>query len=183
MGWVRWLGPTWPWRAAGGFAVLWLAAVAVATWLLLGGQALAMSGLLGPTGSYTASHCHEEFESTDVSCEGRYTPSSPVGAPSRPMVLRGAPDAYRVGGRLDVREVGGRAYAPSPVAAGEYLAFSGWMASTLGMPAVWLLACARKGRAASGDGYVFAWLAILFLVCVLGVVVLPLFWLMSVIRG
>ncbi|MGW4808712.1 hypothetical protein [Kitasatospora sp. NPDC004272] len=182
MGWVRWLGPTWPWRVAGGFAALWLAGTAVATWLLLGGPMVAMSGLLGPTGSYVATHCYEEVESTDVSCEGRYTPSSPVGAPSRPMTLRGAADS-RVGGRLDVREVGGRAYQPSPVTAGEYLAFAGWTAATLGMPALWLLVSARKGSTESGDGYVFAWLASLFLMCVLGVVLFPVFWLLSVIRS
>ncbi|MFC8722739.1 hypothetical protein, partial [Kitasatospora sp. NPDC057198] len=178
MGWVRWLGPTWPWRVAGGFAVLWLAGAAVVSWLLLGGPAVAMSGLLGPTGSYVATSCFEEVESTAVSCEGRYTPSSPIGAPSRPMTLRSADDA-RVGARVDVREVGGRVYRPSPVSAGEYVAFAGCTAATLGMPALWLLACARRGRARSGDGYVFAWLAALFLMCVLGVVLLPLFWLLS----
>ncbi|MFE1316207.1 hypothetical protein [Kitasatospora phosalacinea] len=168
---------------AGAFAVLWLAGTVVVTWLLLGERLVAMSGLVGPTGSYVTSGCYEEVESTDVSCEGRYTPSFPVGAPSRPMTLRGAAERHRVGTRLEVREVGGRAFEPSPVTAGEYVAFTGWTASTLGLPALWLLASARKGRARSGDGYVFAWLGLLVGVSVLGVVLLPVFWLLAVIRG
>ncbi|WP_158715051.1 hypothetical protein [Kitasatospora phosalacinea] len=177
------LGRTGPWRVAGAFAVLWLAGVVVVTWLLFGERLVAMSGLVGPTGSYVTSGCYEEVESTDVSCEGRYTPSLPVGAPSRPMTLRGAAERHRVGTRLEVREVGGRAFEPSPVTAGEYVAFAGWTASSLGLPALWLLACARKGRTRSGDGYVFAWLAVLFGAGVLGVVLVPVFWLLAAIRG
>ncbi|WP_033221980.1 hypothetical protein [Kitasatospora phosalacinea] len=180
---TQWLGRTGPWRVAGGFAVLWLAGAAVLTWLLFGGPLLATSGLAGPTGSYVVASCQEEVESTSVSCRGRYTPSSPFGAPSRPMTLRGADGKHRVGTRFAVREVGGRAFEPSPVAAGEYVAFTGWTLSTLALPALWLLACARRGRARSGDGYVFAWLAALFAACVLGVVLLPLFWLTALVRG
>ncbi|BAJ26550.1 hypothetical protein KSE_07100 [Kitasatospora setae KM-6054] len=177
------LGRTWPWRVGGAFAVLWLAAAAVLVWLLFGGQLFALSGVSGPTGSYSVSGCFEAAESTDVSCEGRYTPASPVGAESRPMTLRGAAEQHHPGARRAVREVGGRAYEPSPVTAGEYVAFAGWTASTLGLPALWLLSSARRGRARSGEGYVFAWLGTLFGAGLLGLVLTPLFWLLAVIRG
>ncbi|MEU1125101.1 hypothetical protein ABZ371_16425 [Streptomyces sp. NPDC005899] len=180
-------GRNWLWRVAGAFAVLWLAGGLAVVWLLFGARLGALTGIMGPTGTFVVSGCYEGFEGTDTHCRGTYTPSS---APSsagataaRPMLLRSASGDFRPATRLDVRRVGDAVFEPSPLAAAENVTFATATAASLLLPAHWLLVCARRGRLLSGDGYVFVWLASLLGGVALGVLALPVVWLLAAVRG
>ncbi|MFI8423611.1 hypothetical protein [Streptomyces sp. NPDC085479] len=167
----------------GGFAVLWLAAALTVTWLLFGARLGALSGVMGPTGSFVVTGCFEGLEEGDTHCRGRYTPSGADAATRVGVLLRSAGDEHRPGTRRPVRLVGDDVYEPSPVGTFGYVSMAGWTVSTLGMPGLWMLASARRGRTADGDGYVFAWLAALMGAIALGLAVMPFAWILSLIRG
>ncbi|MFF8804448.1 hypothetical protein [Streptomyces omiyaensis] len=175
--------PGWGWRVFGGFAVLWLAAALTVTWLLFGARLGALSGFMPPTGSFAVTGCFEGMEEGDFSCRGRYTPFGAGAVTREDVLLRSADDEHRLGTRTSVRLVGDQVFEPSPIGTFEYVSMAGWTVSTLGMPGLWMLASARRGRTADGDGYVFAWLAALLGAIALGLAVMPLAWVLSLIRG
>ncbi|WP_406372851.1 hypothetical protein OG788_21680 [Streptomyces sp. NBC_00647] len=85
----------------------------------------------------------------------------------------------RPGTRRDVRRVGDAVFEPSPLAAAEYVTFAGWTAVTLVLPGHWLLTSARRGRLLNGENYVFVWLASLIGAIALGILTLPVAWLLA----
>ncbi|MER5473228.1 hypothetical protein ABZX90_35885 [Streptomyces sp. NPDC002935] len=82
-----------------------------------------------------------------------------------------------------VRLVGDAVFEPSPLAAAEYVTSAGWTAVTLGLPGHWLLASARRGRLLNGENYVFVWLTSLLGAIALGILTLPVAWLLATSRG
>ncbi|MEU6275689.1 hypothetical protein ABZ871_25215 [Streptomyces populi] len=172
---------TWSWRVVGGLAVLWLVGS-------LGVVRLAaLAGITGATGTFVVTDCFEGLEDTSTHCRGRYTPfsaSSAAGAEAaRPVLLRSASDDFRPGTRREVRLVGDVIFEPSPSDAAEYVTFAGWTAATLGLPGHWLLASSRRGRFSNGETYVAVWLASLFGAIALGIIALPVIWLLVTARG
>ncbi|MGW2787628.1 hypothetical protein ACWC3X_41640 [Streptomyces populi] len=178
---------TWSWCVVGGLAVLWLVGGLAVVWLLFGARLAALTGIAGPSGTFVVTGCFEGLEDTDTHCRGRYTPfsaPSAVGAAAaRPMLLRSASDDFRPGTRREVRLVGDVVFEPSPLDAAEYVTFAGWTAVTLGLPGHWLLASSRRGRFLNGENYVFVWLASLFGAIALGILALPVVWLLVTVRG
>ncbi|MDX3698115.1 hypothetical protein PV726_49940 [Streptomyces europaeiscabiei] len=174
---------TWSWRAAGGFAVLWLVGGLAVVWLLFGARLAALSGIAGPTGTFVVTGCFEGPEDTSTDCRGTYTPSSASSSAdataARPMLLRSASSDLRPGTRRDVRLVGDTVFEPSPLAAAEYVTFAGWTAVTLGLPGHWLLTSARRGRLRNREGHVLVWLASLLGAIALGILALPVAWLLG----
>ncbi|MFD9464184.1 hypothetical protein [Streptomyces sp. NPDC060027] len=180
-------GRTWSWRAVGGLAVLWLAGCVAVVWLLFGARLAALTGIAGPTGTFVIAGCFEGLEDTGTHCRGEYTPSSASAdaTAARPMLLRSASGDLRPGTRTrrDVRLVGDTVFVPSPLAAAEYVTFAGWTAATLGLPGHWLLTSARRSRLLNGENHVFVWLASLIGAIALGVLGLPVAWLLAISRG
>ncbi|MFD4372580.1 hypothetical protein [Streptomyces sp. NPDC058486] len=172
----------WGWRVLGGVAVLWLLAGAGVVWVLFGARLGAVSGIAGPTGTFVVSGCFEGLDSEDTHCRGTYVPTS-ASAPARHVLLRSAADDHQPGTRLDVRLVGGDVFEPSPLTAAEYVVFAGWTAATFGLPGHWMFASARRGRFRDGEGYFFVWLASLVGAVALGLLALPVAWLLVTIRG
>ncbi|MET9901879.1 hypothetical protein [Streptomyces sp. NPDC006446] len=180
-------GRTWSWRAVGGLAVLWLVGSLALVWLLFGARLAALTGIAGPTGTFVVAGCYEGPEDTDTQCRGTYMPSSASSsagaAAARPILLRSASGDLRPGTRRDVRLVGDAVFEPSPIAASEFVTFAGWTAVTLGLPGHWLLTSARRGRLRNGENYVFVWLASLIGAIALGILTLPVAWLLAISRG
>ncbi|MFF1516948.1 hypothetical protein [Streptomyces sp. NPDC058305] len=96
-------------------------------------------------------------------------------ADAAPLRLR-RPPARRPARRPTRRS---RGFEPSPLAAAEYVTFAGWTAVTLGLPGHWLLTSARRGRLLNGENYVFFWLASLLGAIALGILTLPVTWLLA----
>ncbi|WP_326841548.1 hypothetical protein OHB33_05245 [Streptomyces sp. NBC_01558] len=180
-------GRTWSWRVLGGLAVLWLVGCLAVLWLLFGARLAALTGIAGPTGTFVVASCFEGLEDTGTQCRGKYTPSSKSSSAdataARTMLLRSASGDHRSGARRDVRLVGAAVFEPSPLAAAEYVTFAGWTAVTLGLPGHWLLTSARRGRLLNGENYVFFWLASLLGAIALGILTLPVTWLLATFQG
>lgn len=156
-------------------------------WLLFGARLGALTGVAGPTGTFLVTDCFDGLDTTDIHCRGTYTPSSAsssAGATAaRPIHLRSASGDLRSGTRRDVRLVGDAVFEPSPLAAAEHVTLAGWTVVTLGLPGHWLLTSAREGRLRDGDNYVFVWLASLLGAIALGILTLPLTWLLATVRA
>ncbi|MFF3014952.1 hypothetical protein [Streptomyces sp. NPDC057939] len=180
-------GRPWLWRGLGGVAVLWLAGSLAVLWLLFGARLGALTGITGPTGTFAVADCHGGLEQTATQCRGTYTPysvpSTRGGPAARAARLHSPADEHRPGTRRHVRLVGGRAFEPSPFAAAENVTFAVWAAATLGLPGHWLLASVRRGRLRDGDGYVFAWFGSFVGGIALGILSLPVAWLLATVRG
>ncbi|MGW6868275.1 hypothetical protein [Streptomyces sp. NPDC054901] len=180
-------GRIWWWRGVGGLAVVWLVGSTAVVWLLFGARLGALTGVAGPTGTFVVTGCYGGLEQTDTRCGGTYTPSSVPsssgGSAERSTQLHSPADEYLPGTRRNVRLVGGAAFEPSPLSAAEHVTFAIWTAVTLGLPGHWLLTSARRGRLRGGDGYVFVWLASLVGAIALGVLALPVAWILALVRG
>jgi hypothetical protein len=180
-------GRTWLWRTVGALAVLWLLGSLAVIWLLFGARLGALTGIAGPTGTFVVADCYDGVEDTGIHCRGTYTPSSASSSAdataARPIRLLSASDDFLPGTRRDVRLVGDEVFEPSPLAASEYVTFTAWTAATLGPPGHWLLTSARRGRLRDGEGYVFVWLASLVGAIALGILTLPVTWLLATVRG
>ncbi|MEU2628644.1 hypothetical protein [Kitasatospora sp. NPDC007106] len=184
---MGWTDRTRSWRLAGGFAVLWLGGCLAVVWLLFGARLAALTGVAGATGTFVVAGCFEELEGNDTHCRGTYTPfaaSSSTGAAAVPSVLlRSAAGDHRPGTRRDVRLVGRDVFEPSPSTAAHYVTYAGWTAATLGLPGHWLLTSARRGRLRNGENYFFGWLVALLGAVALGILALPVAWILTVSLG
>ncbi|MFE9478233.1 hypothetical protein ACFYNM_06455 [Streptomyces spororaveus] len=132
------------------------------TWLLPGPQMVAVLGFGPVDGVVAIRECYEasdaEGYATGTDCTGRYTPRRPDGPP-RDIVLDTAAHDYRPGTEVEVRTARGRAYERSGSAVFRFGTVIGLLLLPFLVLAAWLFACARRGRVADGDGYVFAALA------------------------
>lgn len=164
-------------RAAAGLGVLVVLAVAGwLVWLLPGPQLGAVLGFGPVDGVLVVQECHEatdaEGYASGTDCTGHYTPHR-AGEPAGKMVLDTASEDHRPGTAVDVRTARGRAYEFSGLAVFNYGTATGLLLVPFLTLTAWLAACARRrgGEPPEPDGYLFAGLAGLVLVIVLGAVV------------
>ncbi len=148
--------------AAGAGVVVTLVLAGWLTWLLPGQQMAAVLGFGPVDGVVSIQECYEasdaEGYATGTDCTGRYTPRRSDGPP-RDIVLDTAADDYRPGTRVEVRTARGRAYELSGSAVFRFGTVIGLLLVPFLVLAAWLFACARQGRVADGEGYVFVALA------------------------
>ncbi|MCX5380570.1 hypothetical protein [Streptomyces sp. NBC_00091] len=156
--------------ALGSAATLVLAAWLV--WLLPGPQLAAVLGLGPVDGVVTVSECYEatdaEGYAAGTQCKGRYTPRG-HGGPQEEILLETAAAKHRPGSEVEVRTARGRAYERSGFAVGNLVVATGLLLVPFLALAAWMSACARRGRAVDGGGFVLAALAAMVAVVVLGV--------------
>lgn len=156
----------------GSAAVLALAGWLV--WLLPGPRLVAVLGLRPVDGTLAVSECHDASDAEGypggTECKGLYTPRR-AGGPRREVLLDGAAARHGPGSAVPVRIARGTAYELSGSAAGHITAVTGFLLVPFLALASWLLACARRGRAAHAEPHLLAALAGLVAVFVLSVAV------------
>ncbi|MFZ3475015.1 hypothetical protein ACODT3_00925 [Streptomyces sp. 4.24] len=164
-------------RAAAGLgALVVLTVTGWLVWVLPGPQLGAVLGLGPVDGVFVVQECHEatdaEGYATGTDCSGDYTPHR-VGEQAGKMVLDTASEEHRPGTAVEVRTARGRAYEFSGLAVFNYGTLTGLLLVPFLTLTAWLAACARRhdGDPPEPDGYLFAGLAGLVLVIVLGAVV------------
>ncbi|MFJ1708165.1 hypothetical protein [Kitasatospora sp. NPDC088346] len=156
-------------------AVACLVGTGAGGWLLTGERMGAALGIGPPGGDLVVARCYQVYDTEGYDdgrdCRGDFTPAGGSADAVRPMVLRGAAADHRPGTRLAVRLSHGAAYEPSAEPAVKYGIAAGLVLVVGGTLAAWLFACARHGRLQDGEGYVFAALAGLVGVPLLGIAV------------
>ncbi|MFD8951253.1 hypothetical protein ACFV0B_20610 [Streptomyces xanthophaeus] len=164
-------------RSAAGLGVLVVLGIAGwLVWALPGPQLGAVLGFGPVDGVVVVRECHEatdaEGYATGTDCTGRYTPRR-AGEPAREMVLDTAAEDHRPGTAVDVRTARGHAYELSGLAVFNYGTAAGLLLVPFLTLTAWLAACLRRrgGVPPGPDGFLFAGLAGLVLVIVLGAVV------------
>ncbi|MCX4775596.1 hypothetical protein [Streptomyces sp. NBC_01264] len=161
-------------RAAAGLGVLVVLTVAGwLVWVLPGPQLGAVLGVGPVDGVVVVQECHEatdeEGYATGTDCTGHYTPRR-AGEPARAMLLDTAAEEYRPGSAVPVRTARGRAYEFSGLAVFNYGTATGLLLVPFLTLTAYLAACVRRrnGHPPEPDGYLFAGLAGLVVVIVLG---------------
>ncbi|RST04898.1 hypothetical protein EF910_15580 [Streptomyces sp. WAC07149] len=156
--------------ALGSVATLLLAAWLV--WLLPGPQLAAVLGFGPVDGVVTIAECHEaadvEGYAAGTQCKGRYTPVRGGAGPQEEILLETAAQEHRPGSEVEVRTARGKAYELSGFAVGNLGVATGLLLVPFLALAAWLAACARRGGAVDGGGFVLAALAAMVAVVVLG---------------
>lgn len=163
-------------RAAAALAaVACLVGTGSGIWFLAGERMGAALGIGLPGGDLVVSRCYEVYDSegddNGRDCRGEFTPAGASADAVRPMVLRGAAADHRPGTRLAVRLSHGAAYEPSSEPVVKYGIAAGLILVVGATLTAWLLSCARHGRFQEAEGYVFAALAGLIGVPLLGIAV------------
>lgn len=164
-------------RAAAGLGIPVVLTVAGwLVWVLPGPQLGAVLGFGPVDGVLVVQECYEatdaEGYAAGTACTGHYTPHK-AGELARKMVLDTASEDYRPGTAAEVRTARGHAYEFSGLAVFNFGTATGLLLVPFLTLVAWLAACVRRrdGAPPEPDGYLFAGLAGLVLVIVLGAVV------------
>ncbi|MFF4578733.1 hypothetical protein [Streptomyces sp. NPDC001389] len=139
-------------------------------WLLPGPRLVAVLGLRPADGILAVAECHGASDAEGypggTECQGLYTPRR-TGEPRREVILDGAAAQYGPGSAVPVQIARGTAYELSGSAVGHVTAVTGFLLVPFLALASWLLACARRRRAANAEPHLLAALAGLVAVFVL----------------